>query len=242
METIEESDIMPIVEEFNDMQVNEDDSNDDQKVNQNNVQADFQMSSTKRRLKAKEIKEIKELWKQYLEDMHYNSIFNGSELTNSFRNCLHIFVEEKLSYAEEKSSMVQELENVILEQNLVLHNYVDFAAIDKIDEGSVGIVYKSLWKNKLIVAVKCLKIDSKPEEKEFRQFVREPFQSFRSAGEIQMLIFEGKRETPLNGTPQQYVELYTICWDDSPEERPDIKKVLEILNKPFVNDSRYLLP
>ncbi|KAF0552578.1 kinase-like protein [Gigaspora margarita] len=126
--------------------------------------------------------------------------------------------------------MVQELENVILEQNLVLHNYVEFTAFEIIDEGSVGIVYKSIWKNKLMVALKCLKIDSKPEEKEFRQFVREPFQSFRSACDIQMLIFEGKRETPVNGTPQQYVELYTICWDDSPEERPDIKKVLEHTN------------
>ncbi|KAF0552579.1 kinase-like protein [Gigaspora margarita] len=241
METIEESNIIQIVEESNDMLIIEGDSNSDQEVNQNEVQSDFQFSSNKRRLKAKKIKEIKELWKQKLEDMHYNSIFSGSGLTNSFRNCLRIVVEEKLPYAEEKSSMVQELENVILEQNLVLHNYVDFAVIDKIDEGSVGIVYKSMWKNKLIVAVKCLKIDTKPEEKEFQQFVREPFQSVRSAGEIQMIIFEGKRETPANGTPQQYVELYTICWDDSPEERPDIKKVLEILNKLFVNDSRYLL-
>ncbi|RIB08414.1 kinase-like domain-containing protein [Gigaspora rosea] len=66
---------------------------------------------------------------------------------------------------------------------------------------------------------------------------RKPFQSFRSASDIQMLIFEGKRGIPVKGTPKQYVELYTICWDDSPEERPDIKKVLEILNKPFVNDS-----
>ena len=56
-----------------------------------------------------------------------------------------------------------------------------------------------------------------------------------------MLIFEGKRETPVNGTPKQYVELYTLCWDDSPEERPDIKKVLEVLNKLFVNHSQNLL-
>ncbi|CAG8710401.1 2288_t:CDS:2, partial [Gigaspora margarita] len=69
--------------------------------------------------------------------------------------------------------MAQQLENVILEQNLVLHNYVDFSAFDKIDEGSVGIVYKSMWNNKLIVALKCLKIDTKPEEKVFQQFVRE---------------------------------------------------------------------
>ncbi|KAF0552576.1 kinase-like protein [Gigaspora margarita] len=63
-----------------------------------------------------------------------------------------------------------------------------------------------------------------------------------SANEIQMLIFEGKRETPVNGTPNQYVELYTLSWDDSPEERPDIKKVLEVLNMLFVNHSQNLLP
>ncbi|RIB26283.1 hypothetical protein C2G38_2030355 [Gigaspora rosea] len=106
METIEESDVMQIVEESNDMQVIEvieGDSNGDQGVNQNEVQSDFQILSTKRRLAAKEIKEIKELWKQKLEDMHYNSIYNGSGLTNPFRNCLRIFVEEKLPYAEEKS-------------------------------------------------------------------------------------------------------------------------------------------
>ncbi|RIB08415.1 hypothetical protein C2G38_352933 [Gigaspora rosea] len=173
METIEESDVMQIVEGSNDMQVIEGDSNGDQGVIQNQFQTDFQILSTKRRPAAKEIKEIKELWKQKLEDMHYNSTYNGSGLTNPFRNFLRIFVEEKLPYAEEKSSMVQELENIIHEQNLILYNYVDFAAFDIIDEGSVGIVYKSMWKNKLMVALKCIKIDSKPEEKEFQQFVRE---------------------------------------------------------------------
>ncbi|KAF0552558.1 kinase-like protein [Gigaspora margarita] len=58
----------------------------------------------------------------------------------------------------------------------------------------------------------------------------------------QMLIFEGKRETPVNSTPKQYVELYTFYWDDNSKEHPDIKKVLEVLKNSFVNDSRYLLP
>ncbi|KAF0525606.1 kinase-like protein [Gigaspora margarita] len=142
--------------------------------------------------------------------------------------------------------MAQELENVILEQNLVFHNYADFAAFNKIDEGSVGIVYKSMWNNKLMVALKCLKIDTKPEETEFQQFVRE-LQILPKVSQHQNIVkfygvTKGKREAPVNGTPQQYVELYMLCWDDSPEKRPDIKKVLEILNKPSINDSRYLLP
>ncbi|KAF0552580.1 hypothetical protein F8M41_021647 [Gigaspora margarita] len=96
METIEESDVMQIVEESNDMQVIEGGSIGDLGVNQNEVQTDFQILSAKRRLAAKEIKEIKGLWKQTLEDMHYNLIYNGGGLTSPFLNCLRIFVEEKL--------------------------------------------------------------------------------------------------------------------------------------------------
>ncbi|CAG8650358.1 8882_t:CDS:2 [Gigaspora margarita] len=74
-------------------------------VSQNDVQTDFQIPSIKRSLEAKEIKEIKELWKQKLEDMHYSSIYSRSGLTNSIRNCLHKFVDE--NYYMQKRSQVK---------------------------------------------------------------------------------------------------------------------------------------
>ncbi|CAG8737001.1 26521_t:CDS:1 [Dentiscutata erythropus] len=100
MESIEDLDIMQ-TEESNDMEIIENVLNGDQTISQND-----QISSAKRKLETKEIKEIKELWKEKLEDMHYNSIYNGSGITNPFRNCLRIFVEEKLPYAEEKSKRI----------------------------------------------------------------------------------------------------------------------------------------
>ncbi|KAF0458585.1 kinase-like protein [Gigaspora margarita] len=275
--------------------------------------------------------------------------------------------------------MAQKLEDAL--KNLVLHNYNEFTAFDKIGEGYFGTVYKSKWKDRS-VALKCLKFDTKPGEKELQQFVRElqllqkisrhpniiefygvtknpseeeykiilqfaedgnlrdylkkqfsslkwadklriateiasglnflhdnniahrdlhprnilvhqgtmmiadfgiskqineapssnsaifgtpayvepqcledpdyirdkksdiysfgfilweissgkePFQSIRSADAIQILIYQGKREQPVDGTPEQYIRLYTDCWDDNPAKRPDIKKVLEVL-------------
>ncbi|CAG8815959.1 16142_t:CDS:1, partial [Dentiscutata erythropus] len=106
METTEDLDIMQI-EESNDMQIIENALNGNQIIenalngNQPISQND-QIWSAKRKLETKEIKEIKELWKQKLEGMHYNSIYDESGLTSPFRNCLRIFVEEKLPYAEEK--------------------------------------------------------------------------------------------------------------------------------------------
>ncbi|CAG8763406.1 22201_t:CDS:2, partial [Gigaspora rosea] len=42
---------------------------------------------------------------------------------------------------------------------------------------------------------------------------------------LYMKIFNGHRETPIVGTPQQYSDLYTECWQDNPKKRPTIEKV-----------------
>ncbi|GES80191.1 kinase-like domain-containing protein [Rhizophagus clarus] len=43
--------------------------------------------------------------------------------------------------------------------------------------------------------------------------------------------YSNLREKPVDGTPQEYRELYQKCWDDEPNLRPDIEKVHETLNK-----------
>ncbi|KAF0420514.1 kinase-like protein [Gigaspora margarita] len=63
-----------------------------------------------------------------------------------------------------------------------------------------------------------------------------PFQSYRSVDAIHILIYQGKREIPVHGTPKQYCDLYTLCWDDDPQKRPKIEEVLEILNNPISFD------
>jgi serine/threonine protein kinase len=45
-------------------------------------------------------------------------------------------------------------------------------------------------------------------------------------------ISKGVREKKVDGTPQPYFELYTKCWDNDPEKRPNIDQVIEILDDP----------
>ncbi|CAG8621562.1 2355_t:CDS:2, partial [Acaulospora colombiana] len=39
----------------------------------------------------------------------------------------------------------------------------------------------------------------------------------------------GRRETPVDGTPLDYVNIYTSAWKDDPEQRPAIEEILELL-------------
>src|ERR1043165_2187143 len=48
---------------------------------------------------------------------------------------------------------------------------------------------------------------------------------------IAMEISSDKRETPIEGTPPDYVQLYQRCWDSNPSSRPDIEEVHSILTR-----------
>uniref|UniRef100_U9URI3 Uncharacterized protein n=2 Tax=Rhizophagus irregularis (strain DAOM 181602 / DAOM 197198 / MUCL 43194) TaxID=747089 RepID=U9URI3_RHIID len=42
-------------------------------------------------------------------------------------------------------------------------------------------------------------------------------------------IANGKREEIIDGTPVEFSDLYTRCWDDEPDKRPNIQEVVSIL-------------
>ncbi|RIB17425.1 kinase-like domain-containing protein [Gigaspora rosea] len=58
---------------------------------------------------------------------------------------------------------------------------------------------------------------------------RQPFESCTGRDEVIYKIFRGMRETPVEGTPKEYVDLYTRCWDEEPDNRPNIQEAFEIL-------------
>ncbi|KAF0501370.1 kinase-like protein [Gigaspora margarita] len=58
-----------------------------------------------------------------------------------------------------------------------------------------------------------------------------PFAPFEHPYTVVIHIFKGERETPIEGTPPQYENLYKLCWDDDPNKRPDIESVLETLKQ-----------
>ncbi|RIB29320.1 kinase-like domain-containing protein [Gigaspora rosea] len=59
---------------------------------------------------------------------------------------------------------------------------------------------------------------------------RPPFSSFELGG-IAIHILQGNREEPIEGTPPQYIELYKLCWDNDPVNRPETKFILNILKQ-----------
>lgn len=44
-------------------------------------------------------------------------------------------------------------------------------------------------------------------------------------------ILNGKREQPVEGTPQGYQELYERCWETDPAKRPTLEEVMATLTK-----------
>ncbi|GBC49793.2 uncharacterized protein OCT59_000235 [Rhizophagus irregularis] len=42
-------------------------------------------------------------------------------------------------------------------------------------------------------------------------------------------ITDGKREIPISSTPVDYINIYTKCWQNNPDDRPDIQQVVSDL-------------
>ncbi|RIB05998.1 kinase-like domain-containing protein [Gigaspora rosea] len=58
---------------------------------------------------------------------------------------------------------------------------------------------------------------------------RPPFDKFSEKIQVLANIFQGKREEAVEGTPNQYIQLYKRCWDQNPNRRPTIEEISENL-------------
>ncbi|RIB00574.1 kinase-like domain-containing protein [Gigaspora rosea] len=58
-----------------------------------------------------------------------------------------------------------------------------------------------------------------------------PFKSIEIGFSVTIHVFSGGRETPVEGTPPQYEQIYKQCWDEDPIKRPDIALVLKSLRQ-----------
>ncbi|RHZ48313.1 hypothetical protein Glove_553g7 [Diversispora epigaea] len=57
---------------------------------------------------------------------------------------------------------------------------------------------------------------------------RPPFNNSTSL-EICRMVISGKRENPINGTPKDYINIYSSAWKDDPNQRPTIKNIFDSL-------------
>jgi serine/threonine protein kinase len=54
---------------------------------------------------------------------------------------------------------------------------------------------------------------------------KHPCEEFKSDNDIRIHRLRGGREPPFPGTPKEYIELYSQCWDDNPEKRPSCEEI-----------------
>ncbi|RHZ82323.1 hypothetical protein Glove_109g428 [Diversispora epigaea] len=47
--------------------------------------------------------------------------------------------------------------------------------------------------------------------------------------EIAKIVIKGEREVPINGTPEDYIMIYSNAWKDDPNQRPTIKNIFDSL-------------
>ena len=59
---------------------------------------------------------------------------------------------------------------------------------------------------------------------------------------VVMYRLKGSRDPPASGTPEEYVKLYSECWDEDPNNRPACEHVYQRLTRcKEINDANRLL-
>src|SRR5438128_1747785 len=51
-----------------------------------------------------------------------------------------------------------------------------------------------------------------------------PCNGLKDNNAIQIFRLNSKRDAPVLGTPKDYIELYSKCWNDDPEKRPSCEQ------------------
>ncbi|KAF0416226.1 actin-like ATPase domain-containing protein [Gigaspora margarita] len=57
-----------------------------------------------------------------------------------------------------------------------------------------------------------------------------PFKNIKEQTGISFRVIAGQRESPVNGTPMDFLNLYNNAWDGNPDLRPSIAKICDKLN------------
>ncbi|RIB10748.1 kinase-like domain-containing protein [Gigaspora rosea] len=57
-----------------------------------------------------------------------------------------------------------------------------------------------------------------------------PFKNITDQTEISLRVIAGQRESPVNGTPMDFLNLYNNAWDGNPDLRPSIAEIRDKLN------------
>ncbi|CAB5380706.1 unnamed protein product [Rhizophagus irregularis] len=153
------------------------------------------------------------------------------------------------------------IEEAIVKEHLKYYETNQFSEIEQIGAGGFGNVYRAKWK---IFEHLALKSFINPDSNTVKEIVREiklqrdvdysnNIIRFHGISKLEsenrmnyvlvieyadgaLNIMQGLRETPVTGTPEDYIKLYTKCWNIEPDNRPTIYQVVDWL-KTNVSDN-----
>ncbi|CAG8456417.1 10580_t:CDS:2 [Acaulospora morrowiae] len=119
------------------------------------------------------------------------------------------------------------LEDSIKAGHIIYFDYSEFKVIKQIGKGGYGTVEYAEWKNTdQEVALKSLNTDEPQiNEESLKEFVNELDLLRKVSFHPNINRFYGVTK----GIPQDFVKLYDRCWEENPEDRPDIEEVINIL-------------
>ncbi|CAG8451132.1 1161_t:CDS:2, partial [Scutellospora calospora] len=126
------------------------------------------------------------------------------------------------------------IEEEIMKKSIKFIPWIELSNISKLDEGHFGLIIKAYWtKSHNYVVCKTLTNMNDINDKYYAAFIHELTMQTRSdlcENIIRFLgVTKGVKEEIIFGTPEEYMNLYSKCWDDNPHERPDADSVYDEL-------------
>ncbi|CAB5197760.1 unnamed protein product [Rhizophagus irregularis] len=165
---------------------------------------------------------------------------------------------------------VQWIEDGISKCYINYYEYKEFQNIRRIGSGAFSNVYRANWESSnTVIALKSFRTDSciieivnELQLLHLTQFHANIIRFFgitkRKCNDNEddlnpdyLLILEyadseilnGKRETPTSDTPIDYIKIYNECWQDNPDNRPDMQQVfseLKLINLNIIGETKTL--
>ncbi|CAB5215378.1 unnamed protein product [Rhizophagus irregularis] len=121
-----------------------------------------------------------------------------------------------------------------INDNIDYFIYNEFRNLEEIDEETVNGTFKKadLENQRITVVIKILN-NPKINENDFKEFITK-LKAFHKINHPNINRFLGLTrglEDPIESTPLEYQKLYQKCWHNSPDIRPEINEVHEILSQ-----------
>ncbi|CAB5345877.1 unnamed protein product [Rhizophagus irregularis] len=166
---------------------------------------------------AKEI--IHEFKLQHQVNFHNNIIrFCGIIISyeeNQVDNSKYLLVIEYADSGTLRSYLKQHFENLTWTDKFELALQLSSAVLCLHDQ---GIAHRDLHSNNVLIHQSVIKLTDFGLSKRIEE-----------SSNIQPKLHEKVTEAPISDTPEDYIKLYTDCWNSEPDNRPTINQLSKIL-------------